>query len=67
MGVPDTIGQCKNCGEPVIQYNNTGAWRHYPEHPLNSPGTLCMMPNIIIEVATIPGLPLSAYDAEEKM
>ena len=28
MGTPHTINQCKNCGEPVIQWNNTGAWEH---------------------------------------
>lgn len=46
MGVPNTVSICANCGEPVIQYNNTGAWKHYPEHPLNSPATDCMLPNV---------------------
>ncbi len=47
MGVPNTVSECVNCGEPVIQYNNTGAWRHYPEHPLNAAATNCMMPHIL--------------------
>ena len=28
MGTPNTINICKNCGEPIIQWNNTGAWEH---------------------------------------
>jgi hypothetical protein len=28
MGTPHTINVCKNCGEPVIQWNNTGPWEH---------------------------------------
>lgn len=46
MGTPNTVDVCANCGEPVIQYNNTGSWKHYPEHPLNSPGTDCISPTV---------------------
>lgn len=28
MGTPHTIDICGNCHEPVIQWNNTGAWEH---------------------------------------
>lgn len=28
MGSPNTIDVCKNCKEPIIQWNNTGAWEH---------------------------------------
>lgn len=28
MGSPHTIDVCKNCGDPVIQWNNTGNWEH---------------------------------------
>ncbi len=47
MGTPHTIDVCKNCGEPVIWYNNTGAWKHYPEHPLNAAATACMLPHVL--------------------
>lgn len=47
MGSPNTVDQCVNCGEPVIQYNNTGAWKHYPEHPLNNAATNCMLPFVL--------------------
>lgn len=46
MGTPHTIDICVNCGEPVIWYNNTGAWKHYPEHPLNAPATDCLAPHV---------------------
>jgi hypothetical protein len=47
VGTPHTIDICKNCGEPVIQYNNTGAWKHYPEpHPTNGNATDCFSPYI---------------------
>lgn len=56
MGTPNTVDVCANCGEPVIQYNNTGAWKHYPEHPLNSPGTNCMMPHVLAVDKVTTGL-----------
>lgn len=28
MGSPHTTDICGNCHEPVIQWNNTGAWEH---------------------------------------
>ena len=28
MGSPHTIDICANCREPIIQWNNTGAWEH---------------------------------------
>lgn len=56
MGTPNTVSVCSNCGEPVIQYNNTGAWKHYPEHPLNAAATACMMPHVLAKVTTVPAL-----------
>lgn len=55
MGTPNTVNQCANCGEPVIQYNNTGAWKHYPAHPLTTADTNCMMPNVLIANVTTSG------------
>lgn len=28
MGSPHTIDVCGSCKEPIIQWNNTGAWEH---------------------------------------
>jgi hypothetical protein len=28
MGSPHTTDICDNCREPIIQWNNTGAWEH---------------------------------------
>jgi hypothetical protein len=54
MGTPHTIDICKNCGEPVIQYNNTGAWKHYPEpHPTNGNATDCFSPYIKAKDKTV--------------
>ena len=28
MGSPHTVDICANCREPIVQWNNTGAWEH---------------------------------------
>jgi hypothetical protein len=28
MGSPHTTDICGNCGETIVQWNNTGAWEH---------------------------------------
>lgn len=57
MGTPHTVDICKNCGEPIIQYNNTGAWKHYPEpHPSNGASTDCILPVVVAQVRTKPSV-----------
>jgi imidazole glycerol phosphate synthase subunit HisF len=56
MGVPNTINQCINCGEPVVWYGNAGAWKHYPEHVLNAAATACMAPHVLAKDKVTVGL-----------
>lgn len=63
MGVPNTVSECTNCGEPVIQYNNTGPWKHYPEHPFNRPATDCMMPHVLAADRVTPAIALTKKTA----
>ena len=35
MGSPHTIDVCGNCKEPIIQWNNTGAWEHLGSANMN--------------------------------
>ena len=51
MGTPDTIDVCKNCGDPVIQVNNTGAWKHVVSHLKGTgiPDTECVNPRLKVE------------------
>lgn len=66
MGVPNTVDICTNCGEPVIQYNNTGAWKHYPEHPLNSDPTLCIAQHVKAQDRVTTTLPTAKKTAVRK-
>lgn len=66
MGTPNTVDICTNCGEPVIQYNNTGAWKHYPEHPLNAPATNCIAPHILAKDRVTPALATTSKTAVKK-
>ena len=50
MGTPDTYDQCKFCGEPVKQVNNTGAYVHVVSHAKNGiPDTVCVNPRLAVE------------------
>lgn len=70
MATNHTIDVCKNCGEPVIQWNNTGNWEHLGSGQLDqnmsrayqsgnksvnlSNATLCHTPRLSIEKASVP-------------
>lgn len=66
MGTPHTIDQCVNCGEPVIQYNNTGSWKHYPEHPQITAATNCMLPHVAATDRVTPSLAANKKTAVRK-
>ena len=69
MGSPHTIDVCKNCGESVIQWNNTGAWEHLGSADFDqaksrayqsgaksvnlSNGTLCHAPRLAVEKSSV--------------
>ena len=71
MGSPHTIDVCKNCGEPVIQWNNTGSWEHLGSARMDqtesrayhsgsksvnlSNATLCATPRLAVEKSSIAG------------
>lgn len=66
MGTPNTHDVCANCGEVVIQYNNTGAWQHYPPHPLNASPTNCIAPHVLAKDKVTPSLPATNKTAVRK-
>lgn len=67
MGTPHTVDVCKNCGEPVIHYNNTGAWKHYPEpHPSNGTATDCILPVVTNKTRSVAGVITAAKTAVRK-
>ena len=70
MGVPHTIDVCARCGEPVIQWNNTGSWEHlasarmdqaesraYVSGAKSNPeaATICVAPRLAVEKNSIAG------------
>jgi hypothetical protein len=71
MGATHTIDVCKNCGEPVIQWNNTGNWEHLNSARLDqnesrtyhsgagsinlSNATICNNPRLAVEKNSIAG------------
>ena len=68
MGVPNTIDVCKNCGDPVIQYNNTGAWQHLVSHVKGTgiPDTECVTPRLAVEQKSIAGKTVANYKTATK-
>lgn len=56
MGSPDTYDICKNCGDPVKQVNNTGAYVHVVSHAKNGiPDTDCVNPRLVVEQNSVAG------------
>lgn len=69
MGSPHTTDICGYCGEPIIQWNNTGNWEHlgsaemdqtksraYLPNAKTADGpTLCSQPKRVQEVASVSG------------
>lgn len=71
MGSPHTTDQCKNCGNPIVQWNNTGPWEHLSSAILDQAqsrayqsgakstnlanGTLCANPRLVVEQKSVAG------------
>lgn len=60
MGATHTIDVCKNCGDPVIQWNNTGAYEHLGSATMDQAlsrkyhggatnATICNNPRLLVE------------------
>ena len=45
MGSPHTIDVCGNCKEPIIQWNNTGAWEHLGSATMDQAQSRAYVPN----------------------
>lgn len=77
MGTPNTIDVCKNCGNPVIRWNNAGAWEHLgsanPDQAQSrayitgskshnqSNATLCNNPRLKVEQESVAGRTAGNY------
>lgn len=71
MGQPHTTNICKNCGNPIVQWNNTGAWEHLNSGVLDQTqsrayqsgakstnlnnATLCSNPRLVVEQQSVSG------------
>lgn len=67
MGSPDTYDICANCGEPVKQVNNTGAWKHVVSHAhMGIPDTQCVAPRLTIEQKSKSGKTIANYQTATK-
>lgn len=82
MGTPHTIDICGNCHEPVIQWNNTGAWEHLNSATMDQAqsrayvsgaksftqtnGTVCPNPKLLIEQNSSPSRTTANYRTAKK-
>lgn len=67
MGSPDTYDVCKNCGEPVKQVNNTGAYLHVVSHSkMGIPDTECVSPRLKVEMNSVSGRNVANYKTATK-
>jgi hypothetical protein len=82
MGSPNTIDVCKNCGNPVIQWNNTGAWEHLNSATMDQAqsrayqngaksvnlanATLCGTPRLVVEQNSVAGRTNANYRTATK-
>jgi hypothetical protein len=82
MGSPHTIDVCKNCGEPVVQWNNTGSWEHLGSARMDqaesrafrtgskshnqSNATLCNSPRLVVEQNSVAGRTNANYRTATK-
>lgn len=82
MAANHTIDVCKNCGEPVIQWNNTGSWEHLGSATLDqamsrayqtgsksvnlSNATICHTPRLVVEQNSVAGRTVSYRTALKK-
>lgn len=80
MGTPHTIDICKNCGEKVIQWNNTGSWEHLGGATLDQThsrnmrtgtkngiaATACILPHVLAADKVTATLPTTSKTAVRK-
>lgn len=80
MGTPHTVDVCANCREPIIQWDNTGAWEHLGSADANkdksrayltgaksgNPATICNSPKKKIEQDTVAGRTNANYRTAKK-
>ena len=71
MGSPHSTDICANCREPIVQWNNTGAWEHLSSARMDqaesrayhtggkssnlSNATICNNPRLLVEKNSIAG------------
>lgn len=82
MGNPHTTDVCKNCKEPIVQWNNTGAWEHLGSATMDqalsrayktgaqsfnqSNATICNNPRLLVEQASVSGRTNANYRTATK-
>lgn len=80
MGSPHTVDICGNCREPIIQWNNTGAWEHLAAGTMdqaksraqvsNAKGEghlICATPKLLVEQNTVPSRNTANYRTAKKV
>lgn len=80
MGQPHSVDICGNCRNPIIQWNNTGAWEHlasanmdqaqsraYVNNAKHEGATVCANPRLLIEQQTVSGRTTANYRTAKKV
>lgn len=57
MGNPHTTDICGNCREPIVQWNNTGAWEHLASATMDQTKSRAYVANAKSEGATVCASP----------
>lgn len=80
MGTPHTVDVCANCREPIVQWDNTGAWEHLGSATMDKDksraqrtgskngiaATICNSPKKKIEQDTVAGRTDANYRTAKK-
>lgn len=82
MGSPHSTDICANCRNPIVQWNNTGAWEHLNSATMDqaksrayqtgsksvdlSNGTVCNSPHRAVEQASKQGKTVANYRTAAK-
>lgn len=81
MGTPHTTDICGNCRNPIIQWNNTGAWEHLGSANMDqahsranltgaknlNDATVCNSPKLLVEQQTVSGRTTANYRTAKKV